>query len=52
MKYFNETTQNFFYPPIYKIDKEQEIKIFIETLNFISCRNLMNVNNSQKVHTF
>ena len=35
-KFFNETTQNFFYPPVYKIDKEQEIKIFIETINFIS----------------
>ena len=52
MKYFNETTQNFFYLPIYKIDKEQEIKIFIETINFIFCGNLMNVDNSQKVHTF
>ena len=29
-----KTTQNFFYPPVYKIDKEQEIKDFYRNYKF------------------
>ena len=47
--------RNFFIHPFTKLKliknkklNEYKIKIFIETINFISCGNLMDVNNSPK----